>query len=184
MNTIRLHVWKHLAASAAMLLFAHTAAAHDGGHDDTPKTAPGAAGAPRLAVHSDLFELVAVVEHGSMTLYLDRYASNEPVTDAKIEVESGKEGGIATPNADGSYTFASKMLATPKSGSFTFTVIAGKDSDLLAGDLVVADAHAEHAHDGWLSGAKMIWGAVIAALLTAAIGGGLVLRRRHRKPGY
>lgn len=184
MNITRLYFWKHLAVSAAILLLAQAAAAHDGGHDDEPKTAPGVAGAPRLAVHSDLFELVAVVEHGAMTLYLDRYASNEPVTGAKIEVESGKERGIATPNADGSYTFASKMLATPKSGSFTFTVIAGKDSDLLAGDLVVAGAQAAHAHDGWLSRARVLWGAGIAALLTAVVAAALMLRRRHRKTGY
>ncbi len=183
MNLTRLYFWKQVAVSAAMMLLAHAAAAHDGGHDDAPKTAPGAAGAPRLAVHSDLFELVAVVEHGAMTLYLDRYASNEPVTDAKIEVESGKERGMATPNADGSYTFASKMLATPKSGSFTFTVIAGKDSDLLAGDLVVAGDQAEHAHAGWFSRTRMLWGAGIAALLTAMIGAALMLRRRHRMPG-
>lgn len=183
MNFIRLNSLKQLAAAAAILLVASIAVAHEG-HDDAPKTAPGPAGAPRLAVHSDLFELVAVVEHGAMTLYLDRYASNEPVTDAKIEVESGKERGMATPNADGSYTFASKMLATPKSGSFTFTVIAGKDSDLLAGDLVVASAQAEHAHASWFSRARVLWGAGIAALLTAMIGAAMMLRRRHRKPGY
>lgn len=183
MNLIRLNSLKHLAAAAAILLVAHVAVAHEG-HDDAPETAPGVAGAPRLAVHSDLFELVAVVEHGAMTLYLDRYASNEPVTDAKIEVESGKERGMATPNADGSYTFASKVLATPKSGSFTFTVIAGKDSDLLAGDLVVAGAQAEQAQAGWFNRTRVLWGAGIAALLTAMIGAALLLRRRHRKPGY
>lgn len=182
MTHIRLNTLSRLAALAALLLTTHAVLAHEG-HDDGPKAAPSAAGAPRLAVHSDLFELVAVAEHGAMTLYLDRYASNEPVTNAKIEVESGKERGMATPNPDGSYTFAAKMLATPKSGSFTFTVIAGKDSDLLAGDLVVSDAEAEHAHGSWFSRAKLLWGAGIAALISAGLAAALVLRRRHRQHG-
>ncbi len=183
MTPIRRHTLSRLAASAALLLVAHAALAHEG-HDDAPKAAPGVTGAPRLAAHSDLFELVAVAEHGAMKLYLDRYASNEPVTDAKIEVESGNERGMATPNPDGSYTFAAKMLATPKSGSFTFTVIAGKDSDLLAGDLVVPDAAAEHAHDSWFSRTKLLWGGGVAAMIVAALAAGVLLRRRHGKQGY
>ena len=65
---------------------------HD--HGDAPAAAAGSA-SPRVSAHSDVFKLVGVVDKGQMTIYLDRYATNEPVTDAKIEVETGSVKGVA-----------------------------------------------------------------------------------------
>jgi hypothetical protein len=39
------------------------------------------------------------------------------------------------------------LLAQPGNLSVSFTVMAGKESDLLAGDLKIEDPHASHAHD-------------------------------------
>ena len=66
-----------------------------GGHEhgDGPPAASSTA-SPRVSSHSDLFELVGVVEKGEMKIYLDRYATNEPVTDAKIEVEAGRGNAV------------------------------------------------------------------------------------------
>lgn len=184
MTSIRMQAVRRLAATLAAALLGNAALAHDGGHDDAPAEVAGGAGAPRLEAHSDLFELVGVVEHGAMILYLDRHADNEPVTNASIEVESGTQKGVASANADGSYTFAYRMPATPGPASFTFTVMAGKDADLLAGDLVVPGAAAEHAHGAWLDRVRATWIAAALAVFAAALAAGQAWRRRRvRKQG-
>ncbi|MFC6046508.1 RND transporter, partial [Methylobacterium hispanicum] len=44
--------------------------------------------APRGEALSDAFELVAVPRDGTLTLFLDRFRTNEPVPGATIEVET------------------------------------------------------------------------------------------------
>ena len=169
------------AFGLAMSLATGMARAHEG-HDDAPKPIAGATGAPRIEAHSDLFELVGIVEHGAMTVYLDRYADNAPVTNAKIEVESGQEKAMATPNPDGTYTVALKLPGGPAQLSFVFTVSAGNDADLLAGDLTIPDISAAPAHAAGLDISRTAWlagaGAVLAALLIA-----LALRLRRMRKG-
>jgi len=111
-------------------------------HGDAAPTATGAA-SPRISSSSDLFELVGVVGGSEMVIYLDRFATNTPVTDAKIEVEIGTAKGMAEPQPDGSYHFDHPALTQPGSQPMSFTVTAGAETDLLAGDLVVGTA----AHD-------------------------------------
>jgi len=149
---------------------------HD--HGEAPAAATGIA-APRLTSHSDLFELVGMVEGNEMKIYLDRFATNEPVTDAKIEVEIGNIKGIAAAQADGSYIFKNDVFTKPGDLSVSFTVIAGKDADLLAGDLKIDGPIDDHAHDEaakpWLR-----WAAYAgSALLLAAIVF-VAMRRRRR----
>ena len=110
---------------------------HD--HGETP-TATASAGAPRVSSSSDLFELVGIVQGKEMVIYLDRFATNAPVTDAKIEVDLGSVKGLAEAQEDGTYRFNNPALAVPGSKPISFTVTAGADSDLLAGDLTVGDA--------------------------------------------
>ena len=148
---------------------------HD--HGDEPAAAAGSA-SPRVTSHSDLFEIVGVVAKGEMTLYLDRYATNEPVKDAKIDIEIGNIKGVATAQADGSYVFKSDALAKPGDLAISFTVQAGKDTDLLAGDLKIGSAVDDHAHDAprpWLRWAAYAGGALLLVAVAAA-----VWRRRKR----
>ena len=149
-------------------------------HSHEPMAATGAATSPRISSHSELFELVGVVENGEMKIYLDRYASNEPVTDARIEVEAGAARGSAAPLADGSYSFRHEVLARPGTLPVSFVVAAGKDTDLLAGDLVIADPHAEDGH----AGAKRPWlrwaASAGAALLLAGLAALAWRNRRHK----
>lgn len=115
------------------------------GHDHGD-AAPAAAGAasPRVEAHSDLFELVGVVDKGQMTVWLDRYASNEPVPGAKIDYEAGASKGVAQPQPDGTYLVKFDGLSKPGDLAFSFTVTAGADTDLLAGDLALKDPHDHH----------------------------------------
>ncbi len=166
-----------------LCLFSQLAQAHgDEDHDAKPATV-AIGGAPRLVTHSELFELVGIVENGSMTLYLDRYADNAPVTGAKIEVEVGSEKGIATANENGTYRFVSKVFSKPSEMPVTFTINAGNDTDLLAGDLVAADEHIEDtAKPSNLFSNKWLIGSLIAVLLLI-VTSLLIRKRRHQKVG-
>lgn len=168
-----------ILAAGALLIAALPALAHDG-HDHAA-AAPGAtaAASPRIAVHSDLFELVGVVERGGLTLYLDRFASNEPVADARIEFESGPHQGTAARQEGGSYRIQFDGLADAGQRAFAFTVVAGADSDLLAAELDI------HAVDGPADAPRATWkrwglwaGGGVALALAAAVA---TLRVRNRK---
>ena len=152
-----------------------------GGHDhgDAPAAASSSA-SPRISSHSDLFELVGVVDRGEMKIYLDRYATNEPVTDAKIEVEAGSAKGMALPQPDGTYSFKSEVLDKPGTLSVSFVVLTAKDSDLLAGDLIIGDNHSDEHPDAsrhWLRWASYAGAGALLLFMVAAV---WRTRRRQR----
>jgi hypothetical protein len=139
----------------------------DAGHDHGTPHASGLASpaVARVEAQSDLFEIVGVVESGTMTLFVDRFATNDPVTGATIDLEVGPVKGSAQANPDGTYSFKHAALAQPGQYPVTFTVNAGSDSDLLAGELVLADPAAARvgASDnplprrwGWVAGALLL----------------------------
>lgn len=156
-----------LAAFAAGPSLAIADAGHD--HGEAPAAAPGTA-SPRVNSHSDLFEIVGIADAGVMTIYLDRYTSNEPVPGATVEIEAGTAKGVAKPQPDGTYRFEHAVLKTPGTLPVSFTVSDGKDTDLLAGDLKLEDAHTGHDHDEaanpWLRWAG--YGAAVLVLLALA----------------
>ncbi len=133
-----------VALCAALVLPALALA--EGGHDHGAPAAGQGTASPRFDAHSELFELVAVLEQpGQLTIFLDRYASNEPIAGARIEFESGAEKGVAVAQPDGTYRAKLAALEKPGQVPFSFTVTAGPDTDLLAGELVIADAHHDDA---------------------------------------
>ena len=175
------------ALALALPLPAWAGPGHD--HGDEPAAATGSA-SPRITAHSDLFEVVGIVEGKTMTIYLDRYADNAPVLGAKIEVELGSVKAVATAQPDGTYTVTADVLDKEGSLPVTMTVLAGNDADLLAGDLVIGhadDAAAQgpgHDRDGVLSalGGPRLWWAVGAALVVLGAVAVWLLRRRKRVP--
>lgn len=167
----------------ASMAFATTAFAGEGhDHGDAAPVATGA-GSPRVSSHSDLFELVGIVDAGAMTIYLDRYATNEPVTGAKVEVEVGAAGGVAkgvaTPQADGTYRFEHAVFKEAATLSVSFTVVAGSESDLLAGDLTLPDPRAAH-HDDHAARPWLRWTAYAAGALTLLAVAAVLVRRQRR----
>ena len=174
------------AAFAALIFVANltfaTAANAGPGHDhgnEAPATATSVA-SPRVTGHSDLFEVVGIVDAGVMTIYLDRYATNSPVTGATVEVEAGTAKGVAKPQADGTYRFEHAVLKQPGAVPVSFTVTDGKDTDLLAGDLKLADPHAGHDHDGPVARPWVRWGGYAAAALFLLAAAALTLRSLRR----
>ncbi len=187
-----------IAAALATLSLASAAApgAHgpDGEHLDGPgNTAMGSA-LPRVDAKSEAFELVAQLRAGEFAILIDRYETNEPVLGATLEVESGTLKAAAAFRAEqGDYVVTDaallKALAVPGEHALVFTLVAGKDSDLLDGTLTMAEPAAttagnDHGHDGdghshGLGRAAWI-GAGIAGL---ALLSGLAWWRQRRRNG-
>lgn len=180
MNLLTRRIALVLLPLVAIALGPLGALAH-GDEDHGEKKAPAASGpgaGPRFEAHSDLFEVVGTVERDQLTITVDRYASNEPVRDAKVEIEIGSAKGIASPGPDGSYRFKSATLAKAGTLPVSLTITAGKDADLLAAELtigsaVTGDAHAEEAHaterlrTWWPAGAVVLLSIIALAVWRA-----------------
>jgi membrane fusion protein, heavy metal efflux system len=172
----------------AAFIFTLSLSAHAGEGHDHGDAAPAAAGlaSPRVSTHSDLFELVGIVDHNKMTIYLDRYSTNEPITKADIEIEIASDKAPlkikAVAQADGTFSVTNDLLENPGTYALSFTVSAGKDTDLLAGELQIGqnvaakpvDEHAGHVRP-WLHYAGYGAAALMAVLLAV-----FALRRKRR----
>ncbi len=149
----------HLSLLMALALTALPAQAgpgHDHG-DDAPASTGTAL--PRFALTSDLFELVGVLDGTTLTLHLDRSASNEPVTQADIELELAGASLRPKAQADGSFVVALRQPLGEGVHAVAATVTVGEEADLLAGEL---DLHGEAPHDdGHAPAGWKRWGLVL-----------------------
>lgn len=117
---------------------------HDHGDGGQGAEAPSAAAIPRLVSEGSDVELVAVAKDHTLTIYLDRIATNEPVDGATIELNGeGIPSAKAKALGDGVYEIEADWLHEPGAKALTFTVMAEGIADLLAGRLVVAEAAVE-----------------------------------------
>jgi hypothetical protein len=142
----------------------------------------GSGSVPRLEAKSEIFELVARIEPGAVTAFVDRHDTNEPVLGASLEIEVGtlkrqavfrrEQGDYAVVDAE-----IVKRLSAPGSHALVFTITAGKESDLLEGALHVGVAGAGNGGAYPLARYGGLAGALAAALL--AIAGIVAIRRRR-----
>lgn len=148
-----------LAALGCSLALAAPGAHGPGGEhlDEVARPAAGTA-QPRIVAKSELFEIVAQIKDGVLSIFVDRFDTNEPVLNAKLEVASGGVEAAAAFRAEaGDYVVAEpallKALAAPGEHALVFTLLAGNETDLLDGTLVVAGGSAAvadhgHSHNG------------------------------------
>ena len=144
-----------------------------GGHG-APSSAIPVTLVPRVEAHSENFELVGKLEGEGLTLYLDRFATNEPVTNAAIEIESGAFKATMQSSGDGLYTAPAAALTTPGQYPLVFTIRAAEVADLLDGTLAVPSPQGEATHPHSLR-EWLLW---IAGALVALAGIAWLLRRR------
>lgn len=172
------------AVLSAALLFVMPVATHaHGGEDHGEEKSAVApvqiASGPRLEATTPDFALLAVAENNRLVVWLDRYATNEPVLDAKIQAESAGRKLEFKPAAGGTYEAHADWLAQPGRHEITFTVEAGDTSDLLIGALEVPALAAPAKSVVRLPGSPWTWAGVGGVLLVA--GTVLAVRRGRRK---
>jgi hypothetical protein len=179
------------AGLLAALLSAGLPARASDGHDHGDE-APAAAGSalPRFAAVSESFELVGVLDGRQLTLYLDRFADNAPVPGAQIELDLAgtplKAEARKGAESEGVYEVALKAPPPPGVIPVTATVNVGSESDLLAGELDLHQAHADEAVDpgaSWWPAAGWGAGALLGVLLLALVVRSGMASRRARVGG-
>ena len=70
----------------SILLLPILSFAHGGeDHGESTKQVGVTYAAPRAEAHTNLFELVAIPQNGLLTIYVDHFANNQPVTDPKVK---------------------------------------------------------------------------------------------------
>jgi cobalt-zinc-cadmium efflux system membrane fusion protein len=112
------------------------ALAHEGHDHGAPPPAAVTTSNPRVTAQSDAYELVGVLRGERLGLYLDRFATNEPVTDAKIAVTVGGDEEVqAERGSDGTYSLTSAKFAGEGPLELIFAVTAPAGDDLLIGTI-------------------------------------------------
>ncbi len=168
-----------LACLAAFPLVSGTALAHEGHDDAQAANAPISGLTPRVAAASPDIELLGELRKDRLLIYLDRFATNEPLSGAAIEVEEGANRGTAAPAGEGLYQVSAPWLARPGKHALVFTVHAKDLDDLLNGTLEVPEAHAAGEKTA-LSGFSANWVTYAAAAALLFAGGAFMVRRRRR----
>ena len=171
------HALKFLTA---LLLFVPVAiSAHEGeDHSEEPVVA-AAASAPsgRLEVRTADIELVAAASGHDLTIWIDRWATGEPITSAAVSVMIDGTRVIAKPG-NGVYTLTAPTLDVPGNRRMSFIVSQGGAIDTLSGTLAIAKPADDPAND-------LPWRTALLVLLVlgVAVAAYVVWRSRARSVG-
>src|SRR5262245_38848363 len=169
-------------AVAALLASLGAVPAHEG-HDHGP-AAPAARvdAPPRGEAVSDAFGLVAVAQGETLVLYLDRFASNEPVQGATLTVEA-RGGSVEAEAAGSTYRIKAPWLAKPGHTDLIVTVTAGDLTDILPVSIDVPDRSAMQALGGSPSDSLTIFqpSTAVALVFGALLGAGVMAWRGRRR---
>ncbi len=161
----------------AGLLLSPTLLAHEG-HDHGDEAGPQMSTWPRFEAHSDSVELVGVLRHGALDIYLDDFATNAPITGAVLEVELEREERLlaVAETEPGLYQIHDPALHEAGRHTLIILLSAPGVEELLLATLEVADntQSEAHAHLEWQ------WPTAIALLLLALI----LLWRGTRQPSH
>lgn len=148
----------------------------DGHSHAAPAPVPMTASTPRAAAASEAFEVVVALEGKKLVLYVDHFASNEPLTKAKVEVDGAGLKGFASEIAPGTYVMDIGTAVPAARHPLTVGIETDDSADLLSATLDTSLSAPAAAHvygrDEWL-----VW--IVAALLLA--GAALLAVRRNRK---
>jgi hypothetical protein len=156
------------------LILSTAAWAHgDEDHSAAPQSTPTQPAVSSSESASADFEVLTQMDGEILAIYLNRYADNQPVSNAALEVESGTFKVKLKAVASGVYQAPAAPLAKVGEHALTITLMAGEQSDLLGATLKVAApaiANAPQTHiQSWL----LIGGGGLALLLLL-----VALRRR------
>jgi hypothetical protein len=131
---------KLVGTALLLTLSAQVAIAHEGEDHGAPTTRVSVSVMPRAEATSDTFELVAVAKGGELAIYLDRFATNEPVPGASVAVETPQGSVEAKAAPDGTYRLPAPWSSAPGHYDLIFTVAKDNIADVLALTLDVPPA--------------------------------------------
>lgn len=147
----------------------------DAGHgDEAPPSVAVSTLEPRVTASSNTVELIGILRDDTLWLYVDRYATNEPINGARITVANGSASSQAKPEAEGLYSVKGEWLEQPGRREIHFAIEAEKVSDALSGNLEIPAVAAEVAERHWQDYAK--WAGLAAVSLVLLV---IVLRWRR-----
>lgn len=111
-----------------------------------------------------------------LTLYIDRFSTNEPLQGATVEVESEQFKGVAKALAPGVYQVAGQAFSKPGPHPLTVSVQSGNEADLLDVTLNTAQAEtSDHEHAQPRPLRTGLW--VLAGITTLGLAGFFIRRR-------
>lgn len=171
---------KHAVAVALLsvaLTTMNPAFGHGGEDHGAPPPPVAQAVELRTAAATEEFEVVTLLEGKKLVVYVDRFASNEPVAQAKVEIEGAGLNGVANETTPGTYVLDVTAPLPPAKHPLTISVEAGDSVDLLSATLDTSASVATEVHThGWSE--WVIWGVSGALLLMTGI---LFAVRRHKR---
>jgi len=128
---------------------------------------------PRFFAESDLYEVVGVVKGKKMTVYLDRFQTNETVNNADIQIDFDDQSLRLIPKSDGVYegTFGKDLVS--KEIAVSIFIKVGDESDILVTTYDSTDKSSKDTF-GW-----QVWGTWIATLFAVIAVFLLMYYRRH-----
>ncbi|CAA9511880.1 MAG: hypothetical protein AVDCRST_MAG91-1684 [uncultured Sphingomonadaceae bacterium] len=174
--------FSHAALAALLLLAASkTSVAHEGeDHAEEKATASApavAATSGRLALRTGNMELVAAAAGHDLTIWLDQWADNAPVTNARVNVTVDGRS-IEARAVDGTYTLDTPTLDTPGAHRLSVAVTRGEEDRTVAGTLQVAAAPAAEAAESGVP-----WRTLLLVLLGLGVAVAAILFWRARRRG-
>ena len=124
------------ALLALCLFFLTPAVAHEGHDHGAPQPLAVAKASTRVTAQSEIYELVGILKHDTLRLYLDRFETNDPVTDARIVVTlGGEEETTASPLGDGTFGITSGRFLAEGALELVFAITSQSGDDLLIGTI-------------------------------------------------
>lgn len=162
-------------AAAILLLAPSTLYAH-GDEDHGAAVATGApkGAKPRIEARTATIELVAAVDADDMTIWIDGWADNAPITNANVNVTIDGKSQSAK-SAGGVYTVTDAKLETPGAHQVAFVIARAGSVESLSAELSVPEAEAAATVGGW-----SYWAAAAGIALLVIVG---LVFWRSRKVG-
>ncbi|MFA5955978.1 efflux RND transporter periplasmic adaptor subunit [Hyphomicrobium sp.] len=156
---MRFNLWLAALLCLASFTAALPAVAHEGHDDGSPAVASPISAHPRAVATSESYEIVAVPNGSELSVFVDRFLDNTPVTDAKLTISI--DGVEFPPQSAPGGVFKLKseaLLQTPGEHEFIFSVQESDKRDLLIAGLSIpvpseVKATAPASAFGWLEAA-------------------------------
>jgi hypothetical protein len=154
------------------------------GHDHDKPAPLNLPVAPRVVAVTPDYELVGVASGDErLTIFLHRFATGEPIMDAKLAVSAGGQDVEAVAKEDGVFELTAVWLRTAEPLDLIFKLILPDDQDILAGRLERVSAAAAKGlvppsllAENWTL-AVGIGALMVGVLLTLLISAGIARKR-------